>query len=252
VSTLELAELRAAMRPEDVERLRVDAELAFEWLAPGSYFRSAALHVLEVAHLLAGNEGSLDATAAQVKERTDGEDPEALRSPMRLAASLTPAELRLLPLLATHLSFREIGERLCISRNTVKTEAISAYRKLNASSRSEAVEHAAELGLIETTAATGACGLVRNPAVTREQLSQLALVVVALVDAASHAPARLPPKTTSLTTSLCSSEAAVLAGSTFFAREAARSPATNPPLGLMRSPSGSATIPTSMSAKDPL
>jgi DNA-binding CsgD family transcriptional regulator len=177
-----VAVLRAAIGPEDVERLRVDAELAFEWLAPGSYFRSAALHVLEVAHLLAGNEGSLDATAAQVKERSDGEDPEALRFRIRLAASLTPAELRLLPLLATHLSLREIGERLCISRSTVKTEAISAYRKLNASSRSEAVEHATELGLIETTAATGACGLVRNPAVTREQLSQLTLLVVALVD----------------------------------------------------------------------
>ena len=170
--------LRAAMRAEDVERLRADAELAFEWLAPGSYFRSAALHVLEVAHLLAGNEGSLDATAAQVKERSDGEDPEAIRFRMRLAASLSPAELRLLPLLATHLSFREIGERLYISRSTVKTEAASAYRKLLASSRSEAVEHAAELGLIEATAATGAGG---RPAVTQEQLSQLILAVVALV-----------------------------------------------------------------------
>jgi DNA-binding CsgD family transcriptional regulator len=171
--------VRAAMRPADVERLRADAELAFEWLAPGSYFRSAALHVLEVAHLLAGNEGSLDATAAQVKERSDGEDPEAIRFRMRLAASLSPAELRLLPLLATHLSFREIGERLYISRSTVKTEAASAYRKLLASSRSEAVEHAAELGLIEATAATGAGG---RPAVTQEQLSQLILAVIALVD----------------------------------------------------------------------
>ena len=171
--------LRAAIRPADVERLRADAELAFEWLAPGSYFRSAALHVLEVAHLFAGKEGSLDATAAQVKERSDGEDPEAIRFRMRLAASLSPAELRLLPLLATHLSFREIGERLYITRSTVKTEAASAYRKLLASSRSEAVEHAAELGLIEATAATGASG---RPAVTQEQLSQLILAVVALVD----------------------------------------------------------------------
>jgi len=168
--------LRAAIRPADVERLRADAELAFEWLAPGSYFRSAALHVLEVAHLLAGNEGSLDANA---KERSDGEDPEAIRFRMRLAASLSPAELRLLPLLATHLSHREIGERLYISRNTVKTEAVSAYRKLGASSRSEAVERAAELGLIEATAATGAGG---RPAVTQEQLSQLILAVIALVD----------------------------------------------------------------------
>ncbi|MGH9260130.1 MAG: hypothetical protein ACRD08_09600, partial [Acidimicrobiales bacterium] len=34
------------------------------------------------------------------------------------ASSLTTAELRLLPLLPTHLSFREIGERLYVSRHT--------------------------------------------------------------------------------------------------------------------------------------
>src|SRR5207342_939620 len=43
----------------------------------------------------------------------------------RWASSLTPAERRLLPLLATHLSFREIGAHLYISRNTVKTQAIA-------------------------------------------------------------------------------------------------------------------------------
>jgi DNA-binding CsgD family transcriptional regulator len=178
-----VAMLRAAMRPEDVERLRADAELAVEQLAPRSYFRSAALHVLEVAHLLAGNEGSPDATPAQLKDWSDAEDPVAMRFRQLLTASLTAAELRLLPLLATHLSYREIGERLNISRNTVKTEALAAYRKLGASSRSKAVERAAELGLIESTAATGANDPGRRPAVTGEQLGQLTLVaVVALVD----------------------------------------------------------------------
>jgi LuxR family maltose regulon positive regulatory protein len=65
------------------------------------------------------------------------------------AAGLTGAELRLLPMLATHLSFREIGERLYVSRNTIKTQAISVYRKLGVSARSAAVDRAAELGLIE-------------------------------------------------------------------------------------------------------
>ena len=46
------------------------------------------------------------------------------------AMSLTGAELRLLPYLATHLTFPEIASRLFISRNTVKTEAVSIYRKL--------------------------------------------------------------------------------------------------------------------------
>lgn len=45
-------------------------------------------------------------------------------------ATLTNAELRLLPLLATHLSFPEIGERLYVSRHTIKSQAMSIYRKL--------------------------------------------------------------------------------------------------------------------------
>ena len=63
------------------------------------------------------------------------------------ASSLTAAELRLLPLLPTHLSYGEIGDRLHVSKNTVKTQAYSAYRKLGVSSRSEAVVRARELGL---------------------------------------------------------------------------------------------------------
>jgi LuxR family transcriptional regulator, maltose regulon positive regulatory protein len=64
------------------------------------------------------------------------------------ASTLTTAELRLLPLLATHLTFREIGERLYLSRHTVKSHAISAYRKLDVTSRNDAVERARELGLL--------------------------------------------------------------------------------------------------------
>lgn len=64
------------------------------------------------------------------------------------ASALTAAELRLLPWLATHLSFPEIGDRLHVSRHTVKTQAMSIYRKIDASSRSEAVRRATELGLL--------------------------------------------------------------------------------------------------------
>jgi LuxR family maltose regulon positive regulatory protein len=66
---------------------------------------------------------------------------------------LTAAELRLLPLLTTHLSFREIAEQLYVSRNTVKTQAISAYRKLGVSSRSDAIERAVTLGLVDPSRA---------------------------------------------------------------------------------------------------
>jgi len=64
------------------------------------------------------------------------------------ASSLTAAELRLLPLLATHLSYRDIGERLFVSRNTVKSEAVSLFRKLGVSSRGDAVAKALEIGLL--------------------------------------------------------------------------------------------------------
>ncbi|GAA1520588.1 LuxR C-terminal-related transcriptional regulator [Agromyces terreus] len=61
---------------------------------------------------------------------------------------LTPAELRLLPYLQTHLKVAEIGQRLFISRNTVSTEVASIYRKLNVSSRAEAVERAIQAGML--------------------------------------------------------------------------------------------------------
>ncbi len=65
------------------------------------------------------------------------------------ASALTAAELRLLPLLSTHLSFPEIGQELFLSRSTIKTEAMAIYRKLGASSRSQAVARSRELGLLE-------------------------------------------------------------------------------------------------------
>jgi LuxR family maltose regulon positive regulatory protein len=61
---------------------------------------------------------------------------------------LTTAELRILGFLPTHLSFREIADRLYVSANTVKTQAHAVYRKLNAASRSEAVTRATQLGLL--------------------------------------------------------------------------------------------------------
>jgi LuxR family transcriptional regulator, maltose regulon positive regulatory protein len=64
-------------------------------------------------------------------------------------SALTAAELRLLPMLSTHLSFPEIGGEMFLSRYTVKSEAFSIYRKLGVSSRSQAVTRARDLGLLE-------------------------------------------------------------------------------------------------------
>jgi LuxR family maltose regulon positive regulatory protein len=62
--------------------------------------------------------------------------------------SLSAAELRIVPLLAGHLTLQEIADRLYLSRHTVKTHSIAIYRKLGVSSRREAVDRLQEMGLL--------------------------------------------------------------------------------------------------------
>ncbi len=61
---------------------------------------------------------------------------------------LSAAEIRLLPYLQTHLTMREIADRLYVSHNTVRSQVGSIYRKLGVSSRTDAVEHATTIGLL--------------------------------------------------------------------------------------------------------
>ena len=61
----------------------------------------------------------------------------------------SPAELAVLRGLAAGLSRREIGERLYISLNTVKTHVRALYRKLGATSQTAAVARGEALGLVE-------------------------------------------------------------------------------------------------------
>ena len=70
----------------------------------------------------------------------------------KVAPRESTAELRILQFLPTHLSFPEVAVRLCVSANTVKTHARSVYRKLDASSRGEAVARAREAGFVPTPA----------------------------------------------------------------------------------------------------
>ena len=68
----------------------------------------------------------------------------------RLLEPLTPAERRVLELLPTELSLKEIASRLWVSRETVRTHVNAIYRKLEVHSRSEAVARARELELLLT------------------------------------------------------------------------------------------------------
>jgi LuxR family transcriptional regulator, maltose regulon positive regulatory protein len=65
------------------------------------------------------------------------------------ASALTAAELRVLPLLATHLTAPAMAAELSVSVHTIKSQQASLYRKLGTSSRSQAVARARQLGLLE-------------------------------------------------------------------------------------------------------
>lgn len=86
--------------------------------------------------------GTLVGEAAQLQDFLAGAPNQGGASP------LSPAELRVLPYLQTHLTFEEIASRLYVSRHTTRTHAGSIYRKLGASSRSEAVVAAIAVGLL--------------------------------------------------------------------------------------------------------
>jgi LuxR family transcriptional regulator, maltose regulon positive regulatory protein len=88
---------------------------------------------------------ALHAWLKDAQERHD-----AFVGPASAHSVLTTAELRILGYLPTHLSFREIADRACVSANTVKSQANAVYRKLNVSCRSDAVFRAREIGLLDS------------------------------------------------------------------------------------------------------
>jgi LuxR family transcriptional regulator, maltose regulon positive regulatory protein len=145
---IRLASTLTDVLPADAVQVRL--ELARSLLALGSF--AAAGQLLQETDAILEHRpglGVLPAQAGALRAQIEaGRRPEG-----GWESSLTAAELRLLPLLTTHLSFREIAERLYVSRNTVKTQAISVYRKLGVSSRSDAIEKAVGLGLVTATSA---------------------------------------------------------------------------------------------------
>ena len=88
--------------------------------------------------------GALAEQLAEMRRRSHG-SAASLAGP----STLTPAELRVLPMLSTHLKFEEIAARLFVSRHTVKSHVVSIYGKLGVSNRGEAVERSIEIGLLE-------------------------------------------------------------------------------------------------------
>jgi LuxR family maltose regulon positive regulatory protein len=67
----------------------------------------------------------------------------------------TETELTVLRLLATELTAREIGERLFLSPNTIRSHRRLLYHKLGVHSRNDAIARATALGLLEQTESPG-------------------------------------------------------------------------------------------------
>jgi LuxR family maltose regulon positive regulatory protein len=142
-----------------IHRLRPLFSHGFPWVSVQTGLELTRVHLALGEPAVAGTVLSEAEAILRVRPRLGTLAEQARELRQRVAAtstpggawalSLTAAELRLLPLLTTHLAFPQIGERLFLSRTTIKTQAISIYRKFGVSSRAEAIERAVELGLLE-------------------------------------------------------------------------------------------------------
>ena len=130
VSAQRLRSLQTYAIPHVALQARIELARAHLALADPA---GAATLMREIDELLKRRPGlgALTGDAAGLRAQLSKE-----RGPRTPAASaLTAAELRVLPMLATHLSFPEIGAEMFLSPHTVKSQAMSIYRKLGASAR---------------------------------------------------------------------------------------------------------------------
>ncbi len=108
--------------------------------------RATARHRADLAQA----DRQIDSTATHLNDELDdlihrlsiGEDS------IGFGLQLSPAELRVLAYLPTHLSLQEIADEMILSRNTAKTHSVAIYRKLGVATRSEAVEMARQMGIL--------------------------------------------------------------------------------------------------------
>jgi LuxR family maltose regulon positive regulatory protein len=170
IARLRMVEGRLAHRAGDVaaavQILRRSVALSRIWGVPTQLVM--ALTGLAEAELSAGQQGQARAAASEAREMVDTEPVwpfvirdleaterrvgreyvKAARRPGILAEDLTDRELSILRMLPGTANQREIGAALFLSINTVKGYAKSLYRKLDVSTRQEAVDRARELNLI--------------------------------------------------------------------------------------------------------
>jgi len=139
-----LVSMLATVAPWINVEARIYLARTFVLLGEVALARELSREAFEMLALIPDDEG-LRARLVEVERAIEAE-----RIPLGvLATPMTPAEMRVLRYLPTHLTFAAIADELFVSRNTVKTQAISIYRKLGVSSRDPAVVAARTLGLLE-------------------------------------------------------------------------------------------------------
>ena len=124
-------------------RLRLQLARVYLALADATTARHLLLEIDDVLHHRP-NLGTLVDDVEELREALASSTPGGTTG----GPPLSPAELRLLPYLQTHLTVPEIASRLFLSQNTVRSEVGSIYRELGVSSRSDAVLLATSIGLL--------------------------------------------------------------------------------------------------------
>jgi LuxR family maltose regulon positive regulatory protein len=145
------AQLERALEPVGIESMVLQRAFALLLLAPvrrseGDLAAARAL-VGQARELV---ERSTDpGMLASLLERTERALASAPQRRTEAAAPLSERELVVLRLLPTELSTQEIGRELSVSVHTVRSQVQAIYRKLQASTRAEAVDQARKLGLLQ-------------------------------------------------------------------------------------------------------
>lgn len=158
-----LGAARAAHGDPEAALPYLERSLELRGRQPGVHRAHALLALVPVRAALGDGAGAR-ALAAQAGSIAGGcSDPGALpvlvtstAAALDASASDAPvaparpseAQLRVLRLLPTDLSYRDIGRQLYVSHDTVKSHIRALYRVLGVATRPEAVERASELGLL--------------------------------------------------------------------------------------------------------
>jgi len=116
---------------------------------PGEVYGGLVAVIFSAVGLYFGLRWSRSREVVVIREvRVPEGGPFALNAGKLKELGITPREHEILGLIAEGLSNREIGERLFVSENTVKTHSSRLFEKLGVNRRVQAVLRGRELGLI--------------------------------------------------------------------------------------------------------